>query len=120
MRALSRGNSEVVEDRSCLIHSDSILIKVVSLEDVVVAKADVVQVTSRRRSEHWVAVKVGAEVTMHENVSPVHENGTIYIPIGSVHRLVSPVRIPFEVIEVQVGSDTNEDDIIWVEGISGR
>ncbi|PVE22128.1 hypothetical protein DC522_22720 [Microvirga sp. KLBC 81] len=72
------------------------------------------------RAEHWVVVKGTAEVTVNENVSLVHENESIYIPIGSMHRLVNPGRIPLEVIEVQVGSYTGEDDIIRVEDIYGR
>jgi len=54
-------------------------------------------------------------VTVHENVSLVQENGTIYIPIDSMHHLVSPARILLEVSEVQVGIYTSEDDIIWLE-----
>ncbi len=72
------------------------------------------------RAEHWVVVKGTAEVTVNENVSLIHENESIYIPIGSMHRLVNPGRIPLEVIEVQVGSYTGEDDIIRVEDIYGR
>lgn len=72
------------------------------------------------RAEHWVVVKGTAEVTVNEKVSLVHENESIYIPIGSMHRLVNPGRIPLEVIEVQVGSYTGEDDIIRVEDVYGR
>ncbi len=50
----------------------------------------------------------------------LHENESVYIPIGALHRLVNPGRIPLEVIEVQVGSYTGEDDIIRVEDIYGR
>lgn len=73
----------------------------------------------RHRAEHWVIVKGTAEVTVNETVSLVHENESVYIPIGSMRRLANPGRIPLEVIEVQVGSYTGEDDIIRVEDISG-
>jgi mannose-1-phosphate guanylyltransferase / mannose-6-phosphate isomerase len=72
------------------------------------------------RAEHWVVVHGTAEVTVHENVTLVHENESIYVPIGSVHRLANPGRIPLELIEVQVGSYTGEDDIIRIEDIYGR
>lgn len=72
------------------------------------------------RAEHWVVVKGTAEVTVDENVTLVHENESVYIPIGSMHRLTNPGRIPLELIEVQVGSYTGEDDIIRVEDIYGR
>ncbi|MCX7336242.1 MAG: mannose-1-phosphate guanylyltransferase/mannose-6-phosphate isomerase, partial [Hyphomicrobiales bacterium] len=44
----------------------------------------------------------------------------VYLPIGSMHRLANPGKIPLELIEVQVGSYTGEDDIIRVEDIYGR
>ena len=72
------------------------------------------------RAEHWVVVKGTAEVTVDERVTLVHENEAIYLPIGSMHRLTNPGKIPLELIEVQVGSYTGEDDIIRVEDIYGR
>ena len=55
-----------------------------------------------------------------ERVMLVHENEAIYLPIGSMHRLTNPGKIPLELIEVQVGSYTGEDDIIRVEDVYGR
>jgi mannose-1-phosphate guanylyltransferase/mannose-6-phosphate isomerase len=72
------------------------------------------------RAEHWVVVRGTAEVTLDGAVSLVHENEAIYLPIGSMHRLANPGRIPLELIEVQVGSYTGEDDIVRVEDIYGR
>ncbi len=56
------------------------------------------------RAEHWVVVKGAAEVTVGQEIRTIHENESIYIPIGSVHRLANPGKIPLELIEVQVGS----------------
>ena len=72
------------------------------------------------RAEHWVVVKGTAEVTINDRVVLVHENEAVYLPIGSMHRLTNPGKIPLELIEVQVGSYTGEDDIIRVEDIYGR
>jgi mannose-1-phosphate guanylyltransferase / mannose-6-phosphate isomerase len=72
------------------------------------------------RSEHWVVVKGTAEVTIGESVRSVHENESIYIPIGSVHRLANPGKIPLELIEVQVGSYVGEDDIVRLDDVYGR
>ena len=72
------------------------------------------------RAEHWVVVRGTAEVTVDERVVLVHENEAVYLPIGSMHRLNNPGKIPLELIEVQVGSYTGEDDIIRVEDIYGR
>jgi mannose-1-phosphate guanylyltransferase/mannose-6-phosphate isomerase len=72
------------------------------------------------RAEHWIVVCGTAEVTVGQDVKLVHENEGIYIPIGSVHRLANPGKIPLELIEVQVGSYMGEDDIIRIEDVYGR
>ncbi|WP_407529671.1 mannose-1-phosphate guanylyltransferase/mannose-6-phosphate isomerase [Methylobacterium oryzisoli] len=72
------------------------------------------------RAEHWVVVRGTAEVTLDGAVTLVHENEAIYLPIGCVHRLVNPGKIPLELIEVQVGSYTGEDDIVRIEDVYGR
>ena len=72
------------------------------------------------RAEHWVVVRGTAEVTLNDSVILVHENEAVYLPIGSMHRLINPGKIPLELIEVQVGSYTGEDDIIRVEDVYGR
>ena len=72
------------------------------------------------RSEHWVVVKGTAEVTLGNDLRIVHENESIYIPIGSVHRLANPGKIPLELIEVQVGSYLGEDDIVRLDDVYGR
>ncbi len=72
------------------------------------------------RAEHWVVVKGTAEVTVDDKVSAVHENESVYIPIGSVHRLANPGKIPLELVEVQVGSYLGEDDIVRLDDVYGR
>jgi mannose-1-phosphate guanylyltransferase / mannose-6-phosphate isomerase len=72
------------------------------------------------RSEHWVVVQGTAEVTVNNEVRSVHENESMYIPIGSVHRLANPGKIPLELIEVQVGSYLGEDDIVRFDDVYGR
>ena len=67
------------------------------------------------RSEHWIVVRGAAQVTVNELVKVVHENESIYIPIGATHRLENPGKIPLELIEVQTGSYLGEDDIIRIE-----
>lgn len=67
------------------------------------------------RSEHWIVVKGAARVTVNELVKLVHENESIYIPIGATHRLENPGKIPLELIEVQTGSYLGEDDIVRLE-----
>ncbi len=67
------------------------------------------------RSEHWIVVRGAARVTVNDNIKTVHENESIYIPIGAVHRLENPGKIVLELIEVQTGSYLGEDDIIRIE-----
>ena len=72
------------------------------------------------RAEHWVVVRGTAEVTIGDTTHIVHENESIFIPIGTVHRLANPGRIPLEVIEVQTGSYLGEDDIVRLDDIYKR
>ena len=74
----------------------------------------------RHRAEHWVVVRGTAEVTIGEAVKAVHENESVYIPIGSVHRLANQGKIPLELIEVQTGSYLGEDDIERLEDVYKR
>jgi mannose-1-phosphate guanylyltransferase / mannose-6-phosphate isomerase len=72
------------------------------------------------RAEHWVVVKGTAEVIVNDETRTVHENESVYVPIGSVHRLANPGKIPLELIEVQVGSYLGEDDIVRFEDVYKR
>ena len=74
----------------------------------------------RHRAEHWVVVRGTAEVTIGEKVRAVHENESVYIPIGSVHRLANKGKIPLELIEVQTGSYFGEDDIERLDDVYKR
>ena len=72
------------------------------------------------RAEHWVVVRGTAEVTIGDSTRLVHENESAYIPIGAVHRLANPGKIPLELIEVQTGSYLGEDDIIRLDDVYHR
>ncbi len=72
------------------------------------------------RAEHWIVVKGTAKVTCGEKQMVLTENQSTYIPLGEIHRLENPGRIPLEIIEVQSGSYLGEDDIIRFEDNYGR
>jgi mannose-1-phosphate guanylyltransferase/mannose-6-phosphate isomerase len=72
------------------------------------------------RAEHWIVVRGAAEVTLSGVVQLVHENESIYLPIGSDHRLANPGKIDLEIIEVQTGSYLGEDDIVRIEDVYNR
>lgn len=72
------------------------------------------------RAEHWIVVKGTARVTRGEESFYVTENQSTYIPLGTVHRLENPGKLPLEMIEVQSGSYLGEDDIVRFEDHYGR
>lgn len=72
------------------------------------------------RSEHWVIVSGTAKVRIGDETKMVSENESVYIPIGTVHSLENPGKLPLELIEVQTGSYFGEDDIIRLEDRYGR
>lgn len=72
------------------------------------------------RAEHWVVVSGTAKVTNGEKTFLVTENESTYIPIGEIHALENPGKIPLELIEVQSGSYLGEDDIVRFQDIYGR
>jgi mannose-1-phosphate guanylyltransferase/mannose-6-phosphate isomerase len=67
------------------------------------------------RAEHWVVVRGTARVVVGNETKVVHENESVYIPLGSPHRLENPGKIDLELIEVQTGSYLGEDDIVRIE-----
>ncbi len=67
------------------------------------------------RSEHWIVVCGTANVVIDDKDNLLVSGQSIYIPIGGKHRLENPGRLLLEVIEVQIGSYLEENDIIRFE-----
>nr|WP_245942658.1 mannose-1-phosphate guanylyltransferase/mannose-6-phosphate isomerase [Candidatus Colwellia aromaticivorans] len=72
------------------------------------------------RAEHWIIVSGTAKITLDEKTFLLSENQSTYIPIGVVHALENPGKLPLEMIEVQSGSYLGEDDIVRFEDKYGR
>jgi mannose-1-phosphate guanylyltransferase/mannose-6-phosphate isomerase len=72
------------------------------------------------RAEHWVVVNGTALVTRDAETLLVRENESVYLPLGCVHRLENPGKIPLALIEVQSGPYLGEDDIVRIEDVYGR
>lgn len=72
------------------------------------------------RAEHWIVVSGTAKVSVDGETKLVAENESVYIPIGSVHSLENPGKIPLELIEIQSGGYLGEDDIVRFEDKYGR
>jgi mannose-1-phosphate guanylyltransferase/mannose-6-phosphate isomerase len=72
------------------------------------------------RSEHWIVVEGTARVTVDDTVTLISENQSVYIPLGAVHRMENPGKVPMVLIEVQTGTYLGEDDIIRYDDIYAR
>jgi mannose-1-phosphate guanylyltransferase/mannose-6-phosphate isomerase len=72
------------------------------------------------RAEHWVVVSGTAEVTRNDEVFLLTENQSTFLPLGALHRLRNPGKVPLELIEVQSGSYLGEDDIVRLDDVYGR
>ncbi len=72
------------------------------------------------RAEHWIVVEGTAKVTVDETVKLISENQSVYIPLGAVHRMENPGKVPMVLIEVQTGTYLGEDDIVRYEDVYSR
>jgi len=72
------------------------------------------------RAEHWVVVSGTARITRGEDIFLLEENQSAFIPIGVIHRIENPGRIPLHLIEVQSGSYLGDDDIVRLKDEYGR
>ncbi|TFL17147.1 mannose-1-phosphate guanylyltransferase/mannose-6-phosphate isomerase [Jannaschia formosa] len=72
------------------------------------------------RAEHWIVVEGTARVTVDEDVKLVTENQSVFIPLGAVHRMENPGKVPMVLIEVQTGRYLGEDDIVRYDDVYAR
>jgi mannose-1-phosphate guanylyltransferase / mannose-6-phosphate isomerase len=72
------------------------------------------------RAEHWVVVEGTAAVIRGDEQLLLHENQSVFIPLGARHRLANPGKLNLRLIEVQSGSYLGEDDILRFEDNYGR
>lgn len=72
------------------------------------------------RAEHWIVVAGTARVTLGDKVTLLGENESIYIPLGVIHCLENPGKIPLDLIEVRSGTYLEEDDIVRFKDRYGR
>jgi len=72
------------------------------------------------RAEHWVVVRGTARVFRNDEIFDLHENESVFIPLGATHYLENPGDLPLDIIEVQSGSYLGEDDIVRFDDLYGR
>ena len=74
----------------------------------------------KHRSEHWIVVEGTAKVTINDEVKLVSEGQSVYVPLGSKHRMENPGESSMVLIEVQIGTYLGEDDIIRYDDVYAR
>jgi mannose-6-phosphate isomerase-like protein (cupin superfamily) len=72
------------------------------------------------RAKHWIVVRGTALVAIGEHHKIPREDESTYIPLGEVHRLENPGKIPLGLIEVQSGFYFGEDDIVRLDDVYNR
>jgi mannose-6-phosphate isomerase len=73
-----------------------------------------------QRSEHWMAVRGRARVTLNDAEVMLNVGDTIDIPIGAAHRIENAGSDLLVFIEIQQGSYLGEDDIERLQDDFGR
>ena len=99
-----------------LINSDNFKVKTIIVNPGAILSLQ----SHHQRSEHWIVVRGTAKVTVDETVKLISEGESIYIPLGTKHRLENPGKLPMTLIEVQTGSYLGEDDIVRYEDLYSR
>ena len=74
----------------------------------------------KHRSEHWIVVKGTAKVTIEDEIKLITEGQSVYVPLGSKHRMENPGEATMMLIEVQIGTYLGEDDIIRYDDVYAR
>ena len=72
------------------------------------------------RAEHWLITQGSPKITLNKKIFIKSVNETIFIPLGSIHRIENPNNKPVKIIEAQVGSILKETDIVRYKDIYGR
>ena len=72
------------------------------------------------RSEHWVVTQGKPKITLNKKHFIMQPDETIFIPLGSVHRIENPFKKPVKIIEAQIGKILKESDIKRYQDVYGR
>ena len=72
------------------------------------------------RSEFWQIVKGKSKIIIEKEEYFLKENEHIYIPKDTVHRIENIGKEELVFIEIQLGMDIKEEDIVRIEDDYGR
>lgn len=67
------------------------------------------------RSEHWSIVSGKARITLHDKTCDYTTNESIYVPMGVPHEVSNPCEQNLIIIEVGIGEQITESDMIRIE-----
>ncbi len=67
------------------------------------------------RSEHWSVVSGCARITLGEVTKDYHVNESIYVPAGVAHQVFNPAQENLIIIEIGIGDNIVESDMIAIE-----
>ena len=73
-----------------------------------------------KRSEHWLVTQGIANVTKGDKTFMLKENESTYIGVEEIHRIENKEDNDLIIVEVQFGSEINENDIVRLDDIYGR
>ena len=72
------------------------------------------------RSEHWMVTQGKPKITLDKKKFFKKENDSIFIPVGTIHRIENLHKKPVKIMEVQTGPILKESDIIRYKDVYGR
>ncbi len=72
------------------------------------------------RSEHWILVKGTAVITLGDSLLTKTAGENVFIPVETKHRIQNDSSSEVEFIEVQIGDNLDENDIVRYEDVYGR
>lgn len=74
----------------------------------------------KKRSEFWVILDPGLEMTLGDKTWLTKPGEEIFIPCRTPHRLRCVSGMPARVMEIWIGRHSSEDDIIRLQDLYGR
>ena len=76
--------------------------------------------THQNRAEFWQIIKGNCKVTIAEKEHKLEANDNIFIPKNTLHRIENTGNQELTFIEIQLGMDIKEEDIVRIEDDYGR
>ena len=91
------------------------------IKEIIVSKGSKLSLQKHSgRSEFWQIVKGKSKITIEKNEHYLKEKEHIYIPKNTIHRIENIGKEELIFIEIQLGENLKEEDIIRLEDDYGR